>query len=59
MAFGLNQVLYAGMLKWTRLDYRMGLGVVLILIAIMTYVVARSWVFICKRTGEDSETATH
>ena len=43
--FGLNEGLYAGLLKFTALDYRVALGLVLLVVAGGTFVAARICVF--------------
>ncbi|MCW1922572.1 GtrA family protein [Luteolibacter arcticus] len=45
LAFALNELLYAGLLKWTRLDYRVALGLVLLTVAAGTFAATRVWVF--------------
>lgn len=44
-AFVLNETIYAGLLKFTGLDYRVALALVLPTVAIGTFLAARAWVF--------------
>jgi len=44
-SFGLNEGLYALLLKFTALDYRISLVIVLGAVAVFTFVASRLWVF--------------
>jgi len=46
--FALNTALYAALLHFTTLDYRIALGLVLVLVAVITFFVMRHWVFAGK-----------
>lgn len=48
-AFVLNAALYAALLRWTRLDYRIALIAVLLAVAVLTFLTLSSWVFVTKR----------
>ena len=48
-AFTLNQVIYAGLLKFTTLDYRVALALVLVAVAVGTFLAARVWVFTTRK----------
>ncbi|MCW1884341.1 GtrA family protein [Luteolibacter flavescens] len=43
--FAMNEVLYAGLLAFTPLDYRVALAIVLLAVACGTFLAARGWVF--------------
>ena len=45
MSFAVNEVMYWGLLRYTQLDYRMALAIVLIAVAALTFVLARYWAF--------------
>jgi putative flippase GtrA len=44
-AFALNEAIYAGLLEFTALDYRVALALVLLTVAVGTFIAARVWVF--------------
>jgi putative flippase GtrA len=44
-SFGINELLYALLLRYTTLDYRLALALVLVLVAALTFVLARNWAF--------------
>lgn len=44
-AFLLNQLLYALLLHFTTLDYRLALALVLVLVAAMTFISSQRWAF--------------
>jgi len=48
-AFVFNETLYAGLLKFTTLDYRAALLLVLLAVAASTFVAARLWVFTSRK----------
>jgi putative flippase GtrA len=50
--FILNATAYAALLHWTRLDYRVALILVLLLVAFLTFLGLSKWVFaVTKRQG--------
>ena len=44
-AFGLNQLAFAGVLRWTHLGHGLGLAVVLIAVAGTTFLFSKLWAF--------------
>jgi putative flippase GtrA len=44
-SFLVNEALYALLLHFTELDYRVALGIVLVAVAALTFVSARQWAF--------------
>lgn len=44
-SFLVNEALYALLLHYTALDYRIALAIVLVAVAVLTYVAARQWAF--------------
>ena len=44
-AFGLNQLAFAGVLKWTHLGHGLGLAIVLIGVAGTTFIFSKIWAF--------------
>lgn len=44
-SFAVNELMYAGLLHYTDLDYRTALAIVLFAVAALTFVSARSWAF--------------
>ncbi len=44
-SFLVNEALYAVLLRYTALDYRVALAIVLVAVAVLTYVAARHWAF--------------
>lgn len=44
-SFLVNEALYALLLHYTGLDYRIALAIVLVAVAVLTYVAARQWAF--------------
>ena len=44
-SFLVNEVLYALLLRFTDLDYRVALAIVLVAVAVLTFVSARQWAF--------------
>lgn len=45
LSFSVNQLLYVALLRFTPLDYRISLVIVLITVAAGTFIVTRAWVF--------------
>ena len=45
VSFLVNEALYASLLRFTELDYRVALGIVLVAVAALTFVSARQWAF--------------
>jgi putative flippase GtrA len=50
-AFALNEACYAMLLRWTHLDYRTALVLVLAAVAALTYVAGRAWAFAVPPAG--------
>ena len=48
--FGLNATAYAALLRWTSLDYRYCLAIVLTSVALLTWLLFDLWVFPDRRT---------
>ncbi len=44
-SFVVNELMYAALLRFTTLDYRLALFIVLVLVAALTYVSSRTWAF--------------
>ena len=44
-SFAVNELMYAALLRFTTLDYRVALFIVLVLVAALTYVSSRAWAF--------------
>lgn len=44
-SFAVNELMYAALLHYTALDYRVALAIVLVAVAALTYVTARQWAF--------------
>lgn len=44
-SFAVNELIYAALLRFTELDYRLALAIVLIAVAALTFVSARRWAF--------------
>ncbi len=44
-SFAVNELMYAALLRWTELDYRVALFIVLVLVAALTFVSSRTWAF--------------
>ncbi|MFD0895398.1 GtrA family protein [Luteolibacter ambystomatis] len=44
-SFALNEAMYAGLLRFTTLDYRAALFLVLVVVAFLTFAASRLWVF--------------
>ncbi len=44
-SFVVNELMYWALLRFTPLDYRIALGIVLIAVAALTFVIARAWAF--------------
>ena len=44
-SFLVNEVLYAALLHFTTLDYRVALAIVLVVVAALTFFLARNWAF--------------
>lgn len=44
-SFALNEAMYAALLRYTALDYRIALAIVLVAVAVLTYLTARQWAF--------------
>jgi hypothetical protein len=49
LSFAVNEFLFGLLLRFTTLDYRIALGMVLVAVAALTFVLARYWAF---ATGE-------
>lgn len=47
--FALNAMAYAALLHWTTLDYRLSLAIVLMSVALLTWVLCDLWVFAGSR----------
>ncbi|MFT0212553.1 GtrA family protein [Pseudomonas sp. F1_0610] len=47
-SFCLNQGLYAGLLAFTGLDYRVALFIVLFVVAVVTFMISKVWAFNAK-----------
>lgn len=45
LSFGVNEALYWALLKYTLLDYRISLAMVLVAVATLTFVLSRYWAF--------------
>ena len=45
MSFFINELMYWALLRFTSLDYRVALAMVLIAVAALTFVIARQWAF--------------
>lgn len=45
LSFAVNEVLYWVLLRYTALDYRVALAMVLVAVALLTFVLARHWAF--------------
>lgn len=50
-SFIVNELMYALLLRYTMLDYRIALAIVLVAVAAMTFVMARQWAFAAKETA--------
>ncbi len=50
-SFVANEALYAVLLHTTGLDYRVALAIVLVAVAVLTYVAARQWAFAAPEAG--------
>lgn len=44
--FAVNSALFAALLQWTTLDYRLSLAIVLLAVAALTYLLMKLWVFV-------------
>jgi putative flippase GtrA len=44
-SFLINEALYAALLQFTPLDYRLALAIVLVVVAALTFFLARNWAF--------------
>lgn len=44
-SFALNELMYWVLLRYTNIDYRLALGIVLVLVSALTFLLARHWVF--------------
>ena len=44
-SFLVNEAMYAGLLHFTALDYRVALAIVLVVVAALTFFLARNWAF--------------
>lgn len=51
LSFAVNEMMYWLLLRYTALDYRLALAMVLLAVAALTFVVARRWAF---ASGENS-----
>ena len=45
MSFVVNEVMFWALLRYTQLDYRVALAIVLVAVAALTFVLARYWAF--------------
>ena len=45
LGFVINEILYGFLLKYTPLDYRLALAIVLVAVAGLTYLLSRCWAF--------------
>jgi putative flippase GtrA len=45
LSFVINELMYAALLHFTHLDYRLALAMVLIAVAALTFFSARNWAF--------------
>ena len=54
-SFAVNELMYAALLRFTTLDYRVALFIVLVLVAALTYVSSRAWAF---APAEQAQAAT-
>jgi len=50
VSFALNEALYAAMLRFAPLDYRLSLALVLAAVAVFTFAGSRLWVFAARAT---------
>lgn len=44
-SFIINELIYWALLRFTPLDYRVALAIVLLMVAVLTFVIARHWAF--------------
>lgn len=44
-SFALNEVLYFMLLRFTRLNYEIALAIVLVTVAVLTFVLSKTWAF--------------
>ena len=51
LSFAVNEVLYWLLLRYTALDYRVALAMVLVVVAALTFVLARYWAFASGETA--------
>ena len=51
LSFAVNEVLYWLLLRYTALDYRVALAMVLVAVAVLTFVLARYWAFASGETA--------
>ena len=47
--FAINELAYAGLLRWSGLRYDLGLALVLVGVAVITYLLSSRWVFLESR----------
>lgn len=45
LSFALNESLYAALLRWSPLDYRWALALVLVIVAALTFALSKRWAF--------------
>lgn len=50
-SFVVNELMYAALLRFTTLDYRVALFIVLVLVAMLTFVSSRTWAFAPEGEG--------
>ena len=50
-SFALNELMYWVLLRYTNLDYRLALAIVLVLVSAMTFFLARNWAFSARGTA--------
>ena len=51
MSFVINELMYWVLLRFTSLDYRAALAMVLVAVAALTFVIARQWAFASGEAG--------
>jgi putative flippase GtrA len=49
-SFALNELMYWVLLRYTNLDYRLALAIVLVLVSAVTFFLARNWAFSARGT---------
>lgn len=56
-AFTANELAYAALLHWTGLRYDLVLAIVLVAVAVMTYLLSLRWAFLGRRAPQGSRSA--